>query len=221
MGKKFCIVLLFSLSFLLFTLTGCQDSNRFAIGAKTGTLGLGGEFTAKVTPSVNWRVGYNTLDFDYDDVELDDVDYDASLDFSSFTALADWHLFEGTFRISGGVISMDHTCKLDGRLKEGATIDIGDNEYNQSQVGTLTRKVQFDKVAPYIGIGWGNPFIKNSRLGLACDLGIAFTGSPAVSVSSTGSVSRSDLKIEKDQIEDDLDVLKFYPVVGLSIYYRF
>ena len=70
MSRKLRCVLVISLSSLLFSVTGCEDSNRFAIGAKSGTLGLGGEFTAKILPAVNWRVGYNTLDFEYDDLEI-------------------------------------------------------------------------------------------------------------------------------------------------------
>lgn len=223
MSRKLRCVLVISLSSLLFSVTGCEDSNRFAIGAKSGTLGLGGEFTAKILPAVNWRVGYNTLDFEYDDLEIEDVVYDASLDFSSFTALADWHIFEGSFRISGGVISMDHTGRLDARLKENNTIEINDHEYSSSDIGTLTGKIKYDKVAPYVGIGWGNPFINNSRLGLACDLGVAFTNSPEVSLSATGMAAglQDDIEIERQKIKDDMKSYKFYPVISLSIYYRF
>ena len=108
-------ILLLILSMLLACGAGCTDSGRYAVSGKASTLGLGGEFTTAIKPDINARVGYNMLDLDFDDEEIEDVEYDIGIDFSSFTALADWYIFNGSFRISGGIVSMDHKIDLDAR----------------------------------------------------------------------------------------------------------
>ena len=111
MDKKPKTVLLLGILVLLFCGTGYGDFGGLAISGKVGTLGLGGELTTGITTNINARVGLNMLDFDYDN-EIEGVDYDIGFDFSSFSALLDWYIFEGSFRISGGLVSMKHELGL-------------------------------------------------------------------------------------------------------------
>jgi hypothetical protein len=218
MNKRLYVVLSV-LPALFACLAGCADSERFAVAGRTGTLGLGGELTAKVATDINARVGFNTLDLDFDDQEFDDIEYDAEVDFKSFSALADWYIFDGSFHITGGVIYMDNQINLDGRATE--SVEIGDTTYSPADVGTLRGQADVDGLAPYVGIGWGNPFRSSRRWGFTCDLGVAFTDSPDVSLSSTGTVSNADLAQERQDIEDDLDFIRIYPVFSVGLYFRF
>ena len=223
MREKSYAILLLIVSVLLSCGAGCSDSGGLAISGKAGTLGLGGELTTGITSNVNARVGLNVLDFDYDD-EFDEVEYDVGLDFSSFSALVDWHLFDSSFRISGGLISMDHTLDLDAT--PSGNVNIGDTEYTPAQIGTLSGDVEIDGIAPYIGIGWGDPMDRNKRWGFYCDLGVAFTDSPDVALSANGTLAsdpafQANLAKERDEIEDNLEPFKFYPVLSLGVFYRF
>ncbi|MBN2182778.1 MAG: hypothetical protein JW715_12780 [Sedimentisphaerales bacterium] len=220
MKKKLNLLPLF-FSFLLLAGTGCQDSGRFAVSGKGGTLGLGGDFTMGVTSNVNARAGFNMLDIDFDEEEIDDVEYDLGVELSSLSALLDWHVFNNSFRITGGLISMDNSINLDARPTE--SVEIGDNIYLPADVGTLSGSVEFDNIAPYVGIGWGNPLTSNQRWGITCDLGVAFTDSPDVALSATGLAAglAADIEKERKEIEDDLDSLKFYPVISFGLFYRF
>ena len=220
MGRKLNVIMLLSLSLLLSYGAGCQDTGRFAVAGTGGTLGLGGEFTAGIASNVNARIGMSTLDFDIDDEEFEDVKYDLGVDLNGFSALADWYIFEDSFHLTGGFISLDNSIDLDATPSE--SVDIGNNTYTPAQIGTLSGSVDIDGMAPYFGIGWGNPLTHNQRWGFTLDLGVAFSDSPDVSLtSSTGIVSQSDLSKEIDDIEDDLDILKFYPVIYMSFFYRF
>ncbi len=221
MERKLNVILLI-LSVLLSCGAGCQDTGRFAVSGKGGTLGLGGDFTTGITPNVNARVGLNMLDLDYDD-ELDDIEYDLGLDFYSFSALVDWHIFDDSFRISGGFISMNNEIDLKATGIAGETETIGDSPYDWSDIGTLSGSVDIDGLAPYVGIGWGNPLTHHKRWGFTIDLGVAFTDSPDVALSATGVAAglEADLEKERKDIEDDLDSLKFYPVISLGLFYRF
>ena len=223
MRTKSHAILLLIVSVLLSCGAGCSDSGGLAISGKAGTLGLGGELTTGITSNVNARVGLNTLDFDYDD-EFDNVEYDVGLDFSSFSALVDWYLFDSSFRISGGLISMDHTLNLDATPSE--SVDIGDGTYTSAEIGTLSGDADIDGVAPYIGIGWGDPMNPDKKWGFYCDFGVAFTDSPDVSLAANGTLAsdptfQANLAKERQKIEDDLEPFEFYPVLSLGIFFRF
>lgn len=223
MREKLNAILLLILLVLLSCGAGCTDSGRFAVSGKTSTLGLGGEFTTEVTSNINARIGINALDLDFER-ELDDIEYDIGLDFSSFSALLDWHIFDSPFRISGGVLSMNH--KLDLSASGTGVQEIGGVEYPWSGIDTLSGGVEIDNVAPYVGIGWGNPLTGDKRWGFTCDFGVAFAGSPDVALSATGPVAsdpvfQANLERERRDIEDELEDFKFYPVISISFFYRF
>ncbi len=202
---------------------GCADSGGLAVMGKGGTLGLGGELATGITPDINARVGLNTLSYDFDN-EFDDVEYDVGLDFSSFSALVDWHVFGDFFHITAGLLSLDQS--LDLGATPTVSQEIGGITYTPTEIGTLSGDVEIDGVAPYIGIGWGNPLDRSRRWGFYCDLGVAFTDSPDVSLSASGTRAsdptfQASLAKERDEIEDDLEPFEFYPVLSLGLYFRF
>jgi len=218
-------ILLLILSMLLACGAGCTDTGKYAVSAKGSTLGLGGEFTTSVASNVNARVGLNMLDIDFDDQEIEDVEFDLGIDLSSYSALVDWYAFNSSFRISGGIISMDNEVDLEARGPSGETVEIGDVEYDWSDVGTLYGSIESDEVAPYIGIGWGNPLTHSRRWGFTCDFGVAFTDTPDVTIDARGGIEpagfRAELAKLQDDIEDFFDKFKMYPVIAVSFFYRF
>jgi hypothetical protein len=223
MGQKSDAVLLLIVPVLLLCGVGCADSGGLAIMGKAGTLGLGGELATRITSDINARVGLNTLDYDFDK-KYDDIEYDAELDFSSFSALVDWYIFGDSFRVTGGLLSLNHALDLDATPKTNQTI--GDNVYTPSEIGTLSGRAKMKGVAPYIGIGWGNPLDRSHKWGLYCDLGVAFADAPDVSLSSNGTLAsdstfQADLAKERNDIEDDVKPFRFYPVLSLGLYFRF
>ena len=219
MKKPFHIFLLSFLSVLLSFGAGCQDTGRFTLSGKAGTLGVGPELTTKLATDINVRVGFNTFDYDFDDEEIDDVDYDLGIDLSSLSAIVDWHIFDDPFRISGGFISMHNTVDLDARPNKN--VEIGNTIYTPADIGTLKGSLDIDGLSPYVGIGWGNPFAGKRRWGFRLDMGLAFTDSPDVKLSSTGIVTLADLEKERRDIEDDFDFLKVYPVMSIGLFFRF
>jgi len=225
MGKKFSAIMLLVLSALLSCGAGCADLGGLAIAGKASTLGLGGEVATGITQNVNARVGVNMLDLDLDDIELDDVDYDIGLDFSSFSALVDWHVFDGSFRLTGGVVSMNHEVDMEGTGAAGETVEIGDGTYTWANVGTLTGSAEIDDLAPYVGIGWGDLLSSKKKWGLYCDFGVVFTGSTDVKLTATGAGATpglpADLAKERDDIKDELEAFKFYPVISLGLFFQF
>ncbi len=223
MGKKLNAILLLILSVLLSSGMGCADSGGLAISGKVGTLGLGGELTTGITSNINTRVGINALDLDFE-AEPDNIEYDVGLDLYSFSALLDWHVFNDSFRVSGGLLVNKN--ELDVYARPTTPQEIGGTSYTPAEMGTLSGDVDFKDIAPYVGIGWGNALDRSQRWGFTCDFGVAYTRSPHVSLSANGLLAsdpafQAALAREKDDIEDELKAFKFYPVISLGFFYRF
>ncbi len=105
-------------------------------------------------------------------------------------------------------------------------MEIGDTLYDASELGSIRGESEFEDIAPYIGIGFGNPLSSDGRWGFSADAGVAFIGSPNVNLRVTGPFADdaallADLAEEEEEIEDDLDPLRFYPVLSFTLYYRF
>jgi hypothetical protein len=93
-------------------------------------------------------------------------------------------------------------------------------------VGALSGKVDFDDIAPYVGIGWDTTFGKDNCFGLVFELGVLYQGSPDVNLVSSGPIAsdptfQAELAKETAALQDDLDEYKFYPVVAVGLSYRF
>jgi hypothetical protein len=198
--------------------------DEWAVGLKAGTLGLGGELTTNLLTNVNLRASLQWFDLDVDDVEFDDIDYDISVEMLNPMAMVDWYPFSNGFRVSGGVLFNGTDICLDATSNE--SIEIGDETYDAGEVGTLRGESDFDEIAPYVGIGFGNPLTAGGHWGFSIDAGVAFIGSPNVNLTATGTLAdnaefQKNLADEEAEIEDELDKVKIYPVLSACLYYRF
>lgn len=195
-----------------------------AAGIKVGTLGLGGEVTIGILPGINFRTGYNALNYE-GDASRSDIGYDYKLKLSTFPLLIDWHpLPLSGFRVTGGAMINNSKVEATGQAQGAYTI--GDTTYTASQVGTLTGNIDFNTMAPYAGIGWGNAVSSLVPLTITCDVGVMFQGTPRVSLGATGPIAsdttfQTNLAKEEADIRDKTDGFKFYPVVSLGLSYKF
>jgi hypothetical protein len=197
--------------------------DEWALGFKSGTLGLGGELTTNLAPDVHLGASVQWFEFDFD-VEIDDIDYDVDLELFNPLVRLDWYPFAGDFRIGAGVLFNGSDIDLEATSAE--PVEIGDSVYQPEEIGSIRGESEFNDFAPYIGIGFGNPLSPEKRWGFTADLGVAFIGSPNVDLTITGPFAGNplllaDLAEEEEEIEDELDKFRFYPVLALTFYYRF
>jgi hypothetical protein len=222
--KAKCIIVLVTLFLIgLLGINAYAEADRFALTAKAGTLGLGLEGITFVNSKLNARVGVNAFQYDYSGTESD-IKYDFDLNLLTFSALVDWLPFNNGFRLTGGL--MVNKNSLDLSAETAGTYKIGDTTYTSAQVGSLTGDLIFNDLAPYVGIGWGNPFGKDSNWSFSVDLGVMFQGSPDVSLSANGTLSSNavfldELAREEDRLESETDNFEFYPVISFGVTYKF
>jgi len=221
--RKIKRIFLIMLILIAFYSTSYGDDGRLAVAAKASTLGGGVELLARVNSNLTLRVGGNAYSHTYT-TSQDDIKYDVDLDLSSVSAILDWHPFNGGFRVSAGILSNDNSIDVDAQ--SSATYSIGNTTYSGSDVGTLTGSVGFENVAPYVGVGWGNAFGEGKRVGVVFDVGVIFQGTPNVNLTADGTLSDNaafleDLALEEEELKDELNEFKYYPVISLGMTYRF
>ena len=199
------------------------DFGGLAISGRTGSLGFGGELTANILPDLNGRFGVTFLPLSVDG-EIGDIDFGFDLRVLTFPLTLDWYPFHNGFHLSGGLIFNQSEIGLD--THSSASLTIAGTTYSAAQLGSVHGDVSFQRIAPYVGIGWGNAFGQDGHWGILTDLGVAFLGRPSVALSATGPIASDptfmgDLAQEEKDIEHDLGLLRFYPVFSISLFYRF
>ncbi len=187
------------------------------------TLGVGLEAGIRFNEHVGARLGGHYLSVSFEQ-SVNDVDYDADANLTSFGTLLDYHPFAGGFRLSGGVRFNFNNANLAGQVNDDITI--GGETFAAADVGTLEGDVSYNVLAPYFGLGYGATLLDGS-LSIGFDMGVMYQGAADVDLDAVGGALEGDdvleasLAAEEQDIEDDLDDYRFFPVVGLAIIYRF
>jgi hypothetical protein len=203
---------------------------EIGIYAKGGTLGLGGGVGIGITDSINARIGYTTYSFDKD-ISDTDVDYQGKFKLGGAEALLDWHPFDGSFRLTGGLVFSRNKIEVQAKLNQSVTIN--NTVYTASDVGELSGDVKFKSTVPYLGIGWGNVVGKEGNFHFVADIGVEFQGSPDVNLhgSCTSAFATSnptecaqltsDVAQEEKDLNDKVSDYKWWPVLSIGVAYRF
>jgi len=160
----------------------------WAIVPEASTLGLGGSVVKKIIPQINARAGINAFGVGFD-LEDTDASYEADLNLFNVSTLVDYHPFKSSgFRLSSGLVFSNNniagtaTPSLDGSEGE-QTIEIGEETFNVDELASVDADLDLtSSVAPYIGLGWGNPVSGDKGLGFFANLGVILGSSPEVDI---------------------------------------
>ena len=203
-----------------------EDSGLgLGLAVKASTLGTGFEIGKSLTEKLNVRVGMNSFSQD-DDQTIDDVAYQAELDFQSTALYLDYHPFAGTFHLTLGYVNSSN--ELRATAQPAVPVDVGDVTYQPGDIGQLDAKVAFGS-GPYLGLGWGN--VPASGFGFSLELGVLQSGAPEASLAASNlnptftqtdiDLLNSELRKEEANIQADLDEYELFPVIALGISYGF
>ena len=197
-----------------------------AVGVKVGTLGVGVEYTAKVNDKLDLRLGVNKYTYSDSGIESD-INYDIDLKLQTVAAIADYHVFNNGFVLSAGLMYNDNKIEFDA--KTSATYTINDVSYTANDIGSLNGKVDFNNIAPYIGMGYSNA-TNAPGWSFSTELGALYQGKPNTSLNVTcGSgltvaqcnTLRADVLAEQSQLNSEIDGYKWYPVLSVGVAYKF
>jgi hypothetical protein len=218
--RRYPARLLLTLSWFLPVVGASAAHAQVGLAVRASTLGIGGELSFRAARNLGIRLGGNYLQFSRD-ATVENIDYRLTPHLENGTAILDFHPFGGSFHLSGGLLLNYNEGRMVATLN--SNIEIGDSTYTPQQVGSLNGSVSFKKTAPYLGLG----FAGRSRIAVLFDLGVGFTGRPAVELigqtNLTGNAkSAFDSNVAKEQQEaqDEIDshkILRYHPVVSFGI----
>jgi len=187
----------------------CGSVHAAGIGIRAGSTGIGADVAFNVAPTLDARVGYSGLRWNYD-VDTSNVSYKGHATLSNLNALLDFHPLGPVFRLTGGFILNDNKYEATGRPNVGS--------------GSVNAKVEAGKkAAPYLGVGWGN--VAGAGVNFYADLGVMFMGSPKATLTAdcTGlsaaqcSALQSQTASEQGALEDKLHRFKAFPVLSIGV----
>jgi hypothetical protein len=210
------------------TLGSAADA-QVGVTADLGTTGAGFHLVVPLERTLNGRFGANALSRDFDKTSHG-VDYNLKAKLQSFDVLFDWYAIDNSsFHLTGGLVYNGNKFDARGNPNGLGKFTLNGRTYSAGDVGLLTGRVDFRKAAPYVGIGWGNAIAPASKWNVGVDLGAFYQGHANVSLASVGCTAvqtvctrlASDVAAEALNLREDVDKMKFYPVLRVSIGYRF
>lgn len=193
-----------------------------------GTTGFGLHLSTPLQQNMNTRFGLNYAKYKYS-TSTSNVNYDFNLKLNTFDALLDYFPSENEFRVSGGLVYNNNKIDATGLPTASGTYTINGNVYTAANAGQVNGNIDFRKVAPYLGVGWGNAVRKQSGWGFSADVGILFQGSANTSLTNSGCTADAitcaqlgtDVAAENARLSDKADNLRLYPVVRVGASYKF
>ncbi|MFT5575144.1 MAG: hypothetical protein ACI89D_000659 [Bermanella sp.] len=222
-----------------------QSFAQISTRIQASDVGLGAELGYRWDSQWGLRVGYlrGNLDFTFDaddtnDVEGDELEYDSEVNLENFYLLADWHPWNRYFRLTGGVFFNHSNGRIVTRcnapslsptitqplIPTTSNCEFGNSRFPVAILGEVTTKIDFETIAPYLGMGWGHRPV--SGFAFNADVGVIYVGSASIDISSSGSCNsneqcRNELENEEREIEDELEDYTFVPFVSLGLSYLF
>jgi len=154
-----------------------------SVGVQAAIFGIGGNVKGKISDNIGIRASYETFSVNDYEVEDDKTKYNFDLKLEDFMLVGDYHPWAGSFKLSAGmivnnsVLDGDITPNLQGQDKIEFDFNNKHYVYSINELGAIQTKVDFDPVAPYVGLGWDTSFDKLKGFGFTFDLGVAYQGS--------------------------------------------
>ena len=223
----------------------------YTMGLKVGTLGVGVDVSMPLSRHFNLRANVNGLTYTQN---LNDIiknnggssfdafggNADGKINFLTAGLLIDWYPFETSdFFMSAGVYYNANKLSMIGDASNSTqTFDINGVTYNGSELGSVTGDLIFgNKIAPYIGLGWGNRgdeagwswsfeigglYQDIPTVSLDATLGTVPPGSTITQATIDADVSKEVTKVNNDISNNDISKFtKIYPVISFGITYSF
>jgi hypothetical protein len=210
---------LLSTSLLVLTLTCAARADLgIALGVKGGSLGAGVELSKSLWGPFAVRAAMNQFTYSMEDsMPEKDMAYTTDIELSSWSVIVDWHPWDGVFRLSGGVINNGNNFVA--KITSTETYTVGGRSFTPETQGELNATIEWEPMAPYIGLGWGNSTEKDKFFGVNVDIGAMFQNSPKVTLKGTKMMEA--MEAEGPKIEKHLEGAKTWLVASLGFSFHF
>jgi hypothetical protein len=219
--------------------SGGASNGKVGVAVSASTLGVSFDAAMRLSDKANLRAGVNTLGHSRD-IEDDEITFEGTLKMRSVHAYLDWFPFGGGFHISPGmIIHNGNRVDLTALIPAGDTVEIDGEEFLSSASNPIRASgdVTFKSTRPAIVIGWGNMIPRSRRISVPFQLGVVFQGAPMAALHFTGTGCalngtncrnmatdaniQTRVQAEQAELNDDIKIFRFYPVLSLGIGIKF
>lgn len=207
-------------------LAGQAMAGNYDVGLTAGSLGVGPQIGWVVVPnSLALRAGFDYLSYSRN-VSSDGVNYSGNLKLNNGIFLADYHPFGGAFRMTAGASINNNKASLNATLTTGRTYTSNGVSYTAQPGDHAEANMNFKKIAPYVGIGWGGADL-TPGWHFTSDVGVMYLGAPSSTIQvytanpTAQSLAAQYAQAAQAQLNQDTSKYKWYPVVQLGANYRF
>jgi hypothetical protein len=221
--------------------TGARPFSGMAMAVKFGVAGVGFDIaTPLVMRHLNLRGGASFLSYTPSTITTDNVNINGNIKFQNAAVMADWFPFHGWFRLSGGATTYNNTG-LNAALAvpTGQSFTLGGTTYYSQPGNPVTGTGVFafggNKVAPRVTIGTGNMLPEKGHFRFVSELGFQYFSQPTVVYNISGNgctgfiggvytncgpIPQDSITSEQNKLQNDLNVLRFFPILSLGLSYR-
>jgi hypothetical protein len=218
-----------------------RSVRRIGLGVKVSMLGAGIEVATRVTQRTNLRGGFNMISYSRT-FNKDGIAYGGTLGFKTVEAHYDIFPFAGRFHISPGVLAyFGNPITANASVPGGQSFSLGGTSYISDSNAPVTGngKINFNKAAPMLTIGWGNLVSRRetSHFTVPFEIGVAYQGSPKASLNLAGNVCDSSgancrsvasdptvqgqVLSEQTKLNSSMSFFKLYPIISVGFGYTF
>ena len=198
------------------------------VTVEAGSAGVGAHLSVALQERLNARVGLNYFNHNFTG-DTTDAEYDFDMKLQTFDFLLDWFPTASQWRISAGAVVNGNEIKAVAKPAANGSYQFQGNTYDGKRAGRIDGDVAFNKVAPYLGIGWGNAVAMNKGWGFSSDLGVLFQGTPETTLVNTGCTAAAPMCAglaasvakESSKLNDEVKDFRLYPIIRLGVSYKF
>jgi len=221
------------------SLTACclllpASTQAQGIYAKAGVLGAGLGYSHSLTDRFSLRTDVTTVGTAKYQRTMNLLHYSARLKANQWGVYGDWFPFANGLRVSGGLHVRQLNAQVQARPAEAGSITLNNISVPYGPGDSVTGRVRFPALAPYLGIGWGHHGTQAAGFGFVFDVGVSF-GAPqvdlavsdllraklSIAAAMNGTTLKKELQAERQKLQDQADKVKIFPHLYVGLSYRF
>jgi hypothetical protein len=199
---------------------------EFAFGPTISTTGLGMTVsTPLIANRLNLNVGFAAFAFSTN-IKIQGTNYDAKVKLGAIPVVLTFYPFANWFNIQAGAYFNRNRISVFAAAPDGTSVRAFGHTFTAAELGSVSGHTHFNTVAPYVGIGFGQPF-RGGRLTFTGSVGVMFEGPPGITLTPSNPAVlnipgfAAQLAQEQKEVNDKARIAEYYPVINLGIVYRF
>lgn len=192
------------------------NAEGLVLSGKVGTLGMGLELSQEYSDSFIGRLGFNTSEYNASG-NKNTFEYDSKMQLQTVSAMVDWYPMHSAFRATTGLY---YNSKLSFTAKPpGGPYTIGGTNLTAAEMSSMQGSVSYNQVAPYIGLGWGNPTAQGRGWRLVSDFGLLIQGQPPYTAQDLTCGAAANTT-QCAALQSNQSNFKLYPVATVGVSYQ-